>query len=203
MARVYDDDYSGSSHFVTSRDVGGVKREIVYGAPVKIHRAASQSMGKDVSVEWLDRNAVEDWTPSEKELSGIGNSKASGFARYAELYGDVYEDQGRFPVENIFPSSGGFLDSLTELERQRIVEAADPSTSLPDPRRRIHRDPVSRVPENFAAIDRTSESDRFYGKDKVSETDVVLERMKHVDRGRERVDYRVSKAVPIKIVRGS
>jgi hypothetical protein len=142
-----------------------------------------------VNVEVLDPTTVNDWVPSEGDLRGIKDSKVSGFARYAELYGSLQEDSG-------------FLGSLSEGEEKRIREAADVDQGLILRSRRLQRDPVTRVPENFAAIDRTPESDRFFGEDKVEpETVTVLDRMEKVDRGREGVDYKTSKAVPIKMLR--
>jgi len=183
-------------HFVGSRDIGGVQKQIVYGAPVKIHRAASESMGKDVHVEVLDRHSAGDWSLSEQDVAEVANGKPSGFARFAEMYGDTFRDQNRFPIE-------GTLGTISKAEESRILEAADGKQGLMGVGRRVQRDPVTNIPENIAEIDRMSESNMFFGKDKPeAETTTVLERMKHVDRGREKVDYRTSTAIPIKIMRG-
>jgi len=200
MAR-RDDDISiaDDPFFVTGRGGDRTQTQVVTGAPVKIYRAAgsgsfSQSGGVEVDIEWLERPA-DDWVPNESELADTVGSDMSGFARYAALYGDQHPDQARFPIESSLPTP--------EMEK-RILEAADANETSPDPRRRIHRDPVTQVPENFAAVDRMSESDSFFGKDKVEpETDAVLQRMKHVERTRERVDYKTSKAMPIKVIRRS
>jgi len=193
MARREDADYSNEPYFVTGRDAGGVQSKVVTGTPVKIHRAASQSFGKDVTVEYVERPMVGDWVPGERELGGTENSAASGFARYAEMFGEMHGDQAMYPIE-------GTIGPPSPQEEARILEAASDDQSLMG--RRVERDPLTRVPENFAAVDRLPESDKFFGQDKiVPETDAVLERMKDVDRGRERVDYKASKAVPIKIMR--
>lgn len=192
MARTVDS--SNEPFFVTGRDVGNVKTQVVRGAPVKIYRGTggggfSQSEGIDAQIEWLDPNTVEDWVPDDSELVGSERSGMSGFGRHAQMYGDQYEEQARFPIES-------------SLNEQRIIEAADPNATMPDPRRRIRTDPVTRVPENIAEVDRLPESDSFFGKDKPeAETTTVLDRMQNVDRVRERVDYKASKAVPIKVVR--
>lgn len=192
MARREDEDYSSEPYFVTGKDVGGVQREVVRGTSVKIHRAASQSFGKDVTVEYVERPKVDDWIPGEQELKDA-NSAATGFARYAEMYGEIHEDQGMYPIEHV-------LGAPSPQEEAHILAKASDDQSLMG--RRVERDPLTRVPENFAAVDRLPESDKFFGQDKiVPETDAVLERMKDVDRGRERVDYKTSKAVPIKIMR--
>lgn len=194
MARREELDRSDDPFFVTSRNEGATKTQLVRGAPVKIHRAAgtgsfSQSEGVDTRVEWLDPNSVEDWVPDASELVGAEASGLSGFGRHAQVFGDEYTEQARFPIES-------------RLDEKRIIEAADPNAAMPDPRRRIKTDPVTRIPENVAEVDRMSESDNFFGADKVvPETDAVLERMKNVDRTRERVDYGASKAMPIKVIR--
>lgn len=197
MARREDIDNSSDPFFITGRDTGSVQTQMVRGASVKIHRAASESMGKSVSVEFLDPNMVEDWVPDEVQLKGTEGGSMTGFARYAEMYGGQYGDQARFPIE-------ASMGPISDVERKRIIEATDPNASMPDPRRRIHRDPDTYIPENVAEVDRLSESDSFFGKDKVEpETDAVLERMKHVDRVKESVDYKTSRAVPIKVIRRS
>lgn len=193
MARQDNIDHSGEPYFVTGRDVGNTQRQVVTGAPVKIYRAASQSFGKDVTVEYVERPNAGGWVPGEDELADIENSAASGFARYAEVYGEEYQDQAMYPIERI-------TGPPSPMEEKRILEAAAADQGLMG--RRVQRDPFTRVPENVAEVDRMSESDKLYGKDKiVQETDAVLERMEHVDSGREGVDYKTSKAVPIKIIR--
>lgn len=192
MAHTVDD--SGGPFFITARDEGKVETQIVHGAPVKIHRATgdgtfSQSKGIETQIDWLDPAMVEDWVPDESDLIGTESSGLSGVGRHMELYGDQYKEQARFPIE-------------ASLDEKRIIEAADPNATMPDPRRRIKTDPVTRIPENVAEVDRMAESDNFFGKDKAeSETATVLERMQTVDRVRERVDYKNSKAMPIKVIR--
>jgi len=182
-------EFDKDPYFVSARDTGKVKTQIVRDAPQRITRAAAGSRGKDVAVETVSRMGVVDNWISDLEVPEGG--KESGFAEYVERMGGLQEGD-LYPIEHV-------ADVLSPSEERKIIESRDAASARIA---RVHKDPVSGVPDNWAAMDRLPESDKFFGKDKdISETETAMNRAEQVDRGRERVDYKKSKAVPIKMVR--
>ena len=177
-------------YFTNTRDTG-VKTQYVKNAPVRITRAADGSRGKEVKSELIDISDVDDWLPDERDIPDGG--KPSGFAAHAEMHGDLNSYEDEYPIDRLSRTNAVPLDAKSLMSRD---DAARKRVA------RVHIDPVTHVPDNFAAIDRMPESDRFYGKDKEeAETTDAMERAEKVDRTMERVDYKSSKSVPIKMIR--
>jgi hypothetical protein len=167
---------------------------IVRGAAQRIVRAAPGSRGKDLQVTEIEYNSeyqdAEDWL-NPSIARGIDKSSSSGYGRWEQVDGGIYNDQRRFPVEGI--------RGLT-LEDEKRVANTDRETGLMS-KAFVHRDPVTRSPENIAQQDAASESDNFFGSDQYPrQLDVTLERAKKIDRGSEQVDYEKSKTIPIRIL---
>ena len=179
-------------YFIADRDVGQVKTQLVRNAPVKITRAATGSRGQDTTVEFIEPTRdIIDWAPGDNDVPNDG--KPSKFAAWQELNGEMQEEDSLYPIDYM---------TRTEMspaeERRILLNSKDAGRAR---LARVHIDPVTRVPENFAAVDRMPESDSFYGNDKEeAETTTTMQRAKNVDRGMERVDYKKSKSVPIKMV---
>ena len=178
-------------YFVADRDVGQIKTQLVRNAPVKITRAATGSRGQDTTVEFIEPTRdVYDWAPDDNDIPNDG--KLSGFGAYKDRFGEQQEEDSLYPIDYMTK------EALSPAEERRILLSKDAASER---LARIHRDPVTRVPENFAAVDRMPESDSFYGNDKTeAETTTTMNRAKDVDRGMERVDYKKSKSVPIKMI---
>jgi hypothetical protein len=181
--------------------VGEGERRVVKNPPLRITRAASQSFGKQTKTEFVedpDLENWEDWVPGDIDRIEEGDplrryaNVPSKFGMWADRYAQV-ADTRQFPVESMF-------GELSEEEEKRVLERAsqrDPFGS------RVRRDPVTRIPENVSWADPLSESDKFFGEEKYPrQFERTLNRMEQVDRKQERVDYRSSRAIPIKVVRG-
>jgi len=189
---------SDDSHFVSAPRVDSRERKVVSNPPMKLTKAASCSFGKTTRAELVEYDPSmeewENWIPNDIDIVDPrepGASILTGFGERTQL-AERTSDSRFFPIEHAF-------GELTENDRMDILQKAAQGDPLA---RRIRRDPVTRIPENTSWADPTAESDKFYGADKhPKQFDPVLDRMKTVDRGRERVDYRSSKAIPIKVVR--
>ena len=164
--------------------------KIVRGATQRIVKAVSGSQGKQVHVVEINPPSLrdnDDWFPADEEVPFTGPQ--TGFATYeAERSGQDSLDYERYPIERQ-------LDPIAE--EKRILAAADRIAQA----ERVLQDPKTKLPSNWAATDRLSESDKFYGKDKQeAETTTVMERMKHIDRTKEKVNYDKAKVVPITFI---
>jgi hypothetical protein len=192
MAKSYDDNVGSMvGHITAPIREGAVKTQVVNGSPVRITRAVSGSMGQDVEVEYLEVPIV-DWIPSERDIPDGGPE--TGFGKWSKTNGPLYseaEESDRFPIER----------SLDLNEQKRIIQAAEQQEDLQWVRK-IKQDPVTRVPDNWAAVDRQPDSDKFYGRNKEeAETTTVLERMQDTPRTREKVNYNTGKSMPIKFIK--
>lgn len=171
------------------------RTSIVRGASQRIIRAVPGSQGKEVRAEVIDYTdqflQAENWVNNDLDDSGSG--PMSGFGKW-EKVNEGIEDQGRFPIDHI-------LGSLSEEEERHIAEAERRGGNLMS-EARVERDPVTRIPSNVAEQDPRAESDKFFGSEKYPrQFDNVMKRYDEVDRGTEQVDYKSSKAIPIKVVR--
>jgi len=174
------------SHITAPIREGGGITQLVSGAPVKIVKARPGSRGQDTEVTVVNP-PPDDWIPTDLSIPERG--RETGFAEFYRMYKSAYEsDTDTYPVE-------GMLD---ESEYKRILEAAEKQTD----RFRVSRDPVTKVPNNWAAIDRQPDSDKFFGDNKEPETDAALNRIQFIEQPKEKVDYKTSKAVPIKFLGG-
>jgi len=177
-----------------SRDEG--PRKIVRGAAQRIIRAVPGSQGQEVREERIDYVPSDDWLPDDIDRvdpSEPGSGVATGFGKWMQTEGSVY-DQGRFPIESS-------LGSLSPNEERRLLDVTNGERRLMS-QAEVKRDEVTRIPDNVSWQDPQAESDKFFGSEKrPRELDQVLDRMKEVDRGKEQVDYRRSKAIPIKVLR--
>jgi len=178
---------------------GDGPQKIVQGASQRIIRAVPGSQGQEVSEERIDyvqKEQYEDWLPDDIDRVSSdtpGSGVATGFGRWMQTEGS-FRDQRHFPIENAFrpldPNEESRLLAGTKNE-QRLMSEAE-----------VSRDEVTRIPDNVSWQDPQAESDKFFGSEKrPRELDQVLDRMKEVDRGKEQVDYRRSKAIPIKVLR--
>lgn len=170
-------------------------QKIVRGASQRIIRAVPGSQGKDVREEIIDYVQPGDWLPSDIDLvdpRAPGAGVATGFGRWMQDEGSL-RDQRRFPIENVFRAP----DSR---EEQHILAAAGGTDQLMS-QADVRRDEVTRIPDNVSWQDPQAESDKFFGSEKrPRQLDRTLERMREVDRGKEKVDYVRSKAIPIKVL---
>ena len=192
MAKEFEEN-TGSmvGHLTAPIREGAVKTQVVNGSPVRITRAVSGSMGQHVEVEYLDAPIV-DWVPSERDIPSGGPE--TGFAKFRRENSSLYneeEELDRFPIER----------SLDINEQKRIIQTAEQQEDLQWVRK-IKHDPVTRVPDNWAAVDRQPDSDKFYGRNKEeAETTTVLERIKDTPRTKEKVNYNTGKSMPIKFIK--
>ena len=176
-------------YFVNPPEEAKVNTIRVKNPPLKITRAAGGSRGKDLRVEEVtdpDSDANLDWA------GGLGQVRESEykaiFAKFASKFGGGFS-------ESSFPMESYMGDSLSPAEEERILRIAKEEET------RVRQDPVTKVPSNWAAVDRTPESDSFFGKDKdLQDTEKVLERQHQNERGREKVNYQKSESIPIKLV---
>jgi len=167
---------------------------VVRGATLRITRAAPGSQGKDVQEEligYTDRFIqAENWVT---DLSDTDTGPASGFGKWEDVNGPI-EGQRRFPIDHM-------LGPLSTAEEKQLLATEDRGGSLMSAAR-VTQDPVTRIPDNVAEQDPRSESDVFFGSDKYPrQLDNVMKRYEDVDRTQEQVDYRDSKAMPIKVIR--
>lgn len=173
------------------------KTQIVRGASQRITRAVPGSQGKEIRAEVIDYTdefiQAEDWV---RDLADTGEGPRSGFGKWESNNGELYSSAapGRFPVEHM-------LGPLSDAEEKQLRTSEDRGSGLMSSAR-VSRDPVTRIPENVAEQDPRAESDSFFGSDKYPrQLDNVMKRYDEVDRPREQVDYKDSKAIPIKVIR--
>ncbi len=169
--------------------------QIVRGASQRITRAVPGSQGKDVRAEIIDYTdrflQAENWVT---DLVDTGDGPKSGFGKWENNNADLYGDQRRFPVEHI-------LGPLSAVEEKQLRDTEDRGGDLMS-EARVSRDPVTLIPSNVAEQDTREESDKFFGSDKYPrQFDNVMKRYDDVDRTQEQVDYRDSRAIPIKVIR--
>lgn len=169
--------------------------KIVRGASQRITRAVPGSQGKEVRVERVDYTdrflQAEDWV---EDLGGPATGPQSGFGKWESVNAEI-EDQRRLPVDHM-------LGPLTDVEKKQLLASEGRGGSLMN-EARVTRDPVTLIPENVAEQDPRAESDVFFGSDKYPrQFGNVMKRYDGVDRTQEQVDYRDSKAIPIKVIRG-
>jgi len=193
------EDNSNSDLFIGAKTgFEGARRKEVRGASVKITRAASQSFGKSTHVEmigYVPEGGDLDWV--EDNVDRIGKDElGAGVPSKFGIYADTQEKQGGVPLP--IEASFGMLTEADEDDiRKSAAQGSDPL------RRRVTRDPVTRIPENTSWADRQPESDNFFGEEKpVREFDSVRQRQNTVERKRESVDYGTASAIPIKVMRG-
>lgn len=171
-------------------------RKIVRGASQRIIRAVPGSQGQEVREEIIDYDRPDDWLDDDIDQvdpSEPGSGVATGFGKWMKTEGSLL-DQRRFPIEN---TSG----SLSPDEERRLLDITNGEQRLMS-EAEVRRDDVTRIPDNVSWQDPQAESDKFFGSEKrPRELDRVLDRMKEVDRGKEQVDYRKSRAIPIKVLR--
>lgn len=176
-----------------SRDEGPQK--IVRGASQRIIRAVPGSQGREVREDVIDYAQPDNWLPDDIDRvdpSEPGSGVATGFGRWMQIEGSL--------LQSSFPARSSF-GSLSPNEEHRILEVTEREQQLMS-EAEVKRDEVTRIPDNVSWQDPQAESDKFFGGEKrPRELAQVLDRMKEVDRGREQVDYRKSKAIPIKILR--
>jgi hypothetical protein len=168
--------------------------KVVRGASLRITRATPGSQGKDVREEIIDYTnrftQAEDWVGN---LSGTDEGPASGFGRWEDTYSET-ESLGRFPIDHM-------LGSLSDAEEKQLLQSEGRGGNLMS-KARVTRDPVTLIPDNIAEQDPRAESDAFFGSDKYPrQLENVMKRYDDVDRMQEQVDYKDSKAMPIKIIR--
>jgi hypothetical protein len=180
-----------------SRDEGP---KIVRGASQRIIRAVPGSQGQEVREEtigYAEKAQFEDWLPDDidqVDAGEPGSGTATGFGRWMRTEGSL-QDQRRFSIENT-------LGPLNPNEERRILDAAPEREQRLMSQAEVSRDEVTRIPDNVSWQDPQAESDRFFGSEKrPRELDRALDRIKDVDQGKEQVDYRKSKAIPIKVLR--
>jgi len=173
------------------------KTQIVRGASQRITRAVPGSQGKEIRAEVIDYTEefiqAEDWV---RDLDDTGAGPRSGFGKWESNNAELYDSAapGRFPVEHM-------LGPLSAVEEKQLRTSEDRGSGLMNSAR-VARDPVTRIPDNVAEQDSRSESDTFFGSDKYPrQLDNVMKRYDEVDRTQEKVDYKDSKAMPIKVIR--
>lgn len=173
------------------------KTQIVRGASQRITRAVPGSQGKEIRAEVIDYTEefiqAEDWV---RDLTDTGEGPRSGFGKWESNNAALYDSAapGRFPVEHM-------LGPLSASEEKQLRTSEDRGGGLMGTAR-VERDPVTRIPDNVAEQDPRAESDAFFGSEKYPrQFDNVMKRYDEVDRTQEKVDYKDSKAIPIKVIR--
>jgi len=171
-------------------------QKIVRGASQRIIRAVPGSQGREQYEDVIDYTKPNDWLSDDigqVDPSDPGAGVATGFGKWMQTEGSIY-DQRSFPVEHV-------LRAPNPVEERHILAAAAGDSRLMS-QAEVKRDPLTRIPDNVAWQDPQAESDRFFGGEKYPrQLDRTLDRMREVDRGPERVDYKKSKAIPIKFIR--